>query len=115
MKVLFLSLLLSMNAHAYLSYGDATDDCNWSSDKELDKDIWNCEDLYIGTNVQITVATTVTSPIQIRVQGDADIDGDIIVSASGTPVVLPGVGSNENPRGPHLLYSSLQNADLARK
>ncbi|MAZ49872.1 MAG: hypothetical protein CME65_15020 [Halobacteriovoraceae bacterium] len=84
--VLIATLLLSSNASAYLSYGDASDDCNWTATTvTLEKAIWNCDDLTVANGTTVNVDTSiVTDPIQLRVQGDADIDGIIRVSASGT-------------------------------
>ncbi len=84
LSLLFLSLFASSEALAYLSYGDGSETCNWTSDKELDKAIWNCSSLTIGTNINITVKNTVTEPIQIRVQGETIIAGDIVVSATAS-------------------------------
>ena len=92
--VLITTLLLSSNASAYLSYGDASDDCNWTAATvTLEKPIWNCDDLTVATGTTVNVNTSkVTELIQLRVQGDVDIDGTITVAASGT-TAGPG-GSN---------------------
>lgn len=84
--VLFLTLAYSFHSYAYLSYGDASDDCNWTDlTVTLDKPIWNCDDLTVANGTTVNVDTNqVTDPIQIRVQGNVDIDGTITVSASGT-------------------------------
>ncbi|MCB0386486.1 MAG: hypothetical protein KDD43_13920, partial [Bdellovibrionales bacterium] len=69
----------------YLSYGDATDDCNWSTSQVLTKAIWNCDDLTIASGVIITFdLTQVTSVVQLRVQGSVNIAGRIDVSATAT-------------------------------
>jgi hypothetical protein len=82
--ILFISLIIGFDVNAYLSYGDGSDTCNWTTDTILTKAVWNCSSLTIGTNINITVSNTVTSAIQIRVQGDTTIAGDIVVSASAT-------------------------------
>ncbi len=88
---LFFFLMVIPSSWAYLSYGDGSETCNWTSDKELDKAIWNCASLTIGTNINITVKNTVTEPIQIRVQGETIIAGDIVVSATAAD---PGPGGS---------------------
>lgn len=83
---LMMTLLFSSDVFGYLSFGDGSDDCNWTATTvTLQKPIWNCDDLTVANGTTVSVDTSqVTDPIQLRVQGDVDIDGTIRVSASGT-------------------------------
>ncbi|MBD63683.1 MAG: hypothetical protein CME62_00620 [Halobacteriovoraceae bacterium] len=84
-------LFTSTPTWAYLSYGDASDDCNFSSTQTLNKAIWNCDDLIVDSGVTLSFANTVTDPIQFRVQGTTTIDGTISVSATASD---PGPGGS---------------------
>ncbi len=89
--IILVCLILSPSAYSYLSYGDASDDCNFSSSQVLTKAIWNCDDLVVGSSVVITFNPSVTSVVQFRVQGSVTIEGRIDVSATATD---PGPGGN---------------------
>lgn len=91
MKLLLISILFLFRAHAYLSYGDASDDCSFTSTQTLTKSIWNCDDLVVSAGAVITFSSAASDPIQFRVKGTATIDGTITVSASGT---TPGPGGS---------------------
>lgn len=73
---------MSASSWAYLSYGDASDNCSFSVDNtNLTQTIFNCDDLTIDAGVTLQWDSTVSSPIQFRVQGVAQINGTIRVSA----------------------------------
>lgn len=90
MKFVFLLLIYTFSAQAYLSYGDGSDGaCNWTANPTtLTKAVYNCTSLNIATGAVIQFSG-VSSVIQWRVQGDVTIDGTITLSASGT---TPGPG-----------------------
>ena len=48
MKLLIISLFIFTHAQAYLSYGDASDDCSFTSTQTLTKSVWNCDDLVVS-------------------------------------------------------------------
>ena len=89
MKLLIISLFIFTHAQAYLSYGDASDDCSFTSTQTLTKSVWNCDDLVVSAGAVITFSAAASDPIQFRVKGSATIDGTITVSANGT---TPGPG-----------------------
>jgi len=67
----------------YLSYGDGTDVCNWTTNQTLTKAVWNCDSLTIGSGVVIKFdLTQVSAPVQFRVQGTTNIAGTIDISAT---------------------------------
>lgn len=90
-------LLISFRSHAYLSFGDGSDNCLFSTNQTLTKAIWNCDELVIDAGVIIDFdPTQVTEPVQFRVQGDADISGTIRVSAD---VVAAAGNDHSGPGG----------------
>lgn len=83
-------LIFPYSSWGYLSFGNASDDCNWATDKTLEKAVWNCDGIFVASTATIDVdLNEVKDPIQLRSQGNVVIEGIINISATTT---LPGPG-----------------------
>ena len=79
---LFLLFLWPTLSFADLSFGDKSDNCNFSSAQTLTKSVWNCDDLIVASGVTLSFSSTLTSRVVFQVQGVVTIEGSIDVSAT---------------------------------
>lgn len=82
MKVFILSIALSLPSLAALSFGDASDgDCSWTGGGviSVSQSVWNCQDITVASGTEVRF--TGSQAVELRAQGNVNIDGIIDVSA----------------------------------